>query len=289
MLDYDKTRAWRSGPVRHTYTDRDTILYALGLGAGADALDPVQLRLVYEKELRALPTMAAVLASPGLWMRDQPGIGIDFLKLVHGEQSVVLHAPLPVAGTVVGHSRVVRIVDKGEGKGAIVHVEKALSDEPSGQLLATCEQVLFCRGDGGFSMGQGGDDPAPPAPATPDGPADVVVDLPIRPDAALLYRLSGDRNPLHVDPAVAAKAGFQRPILHGLATYGMAARAIVQTCAAGDPTRLRAIRARLAAPVYPGETLRVHAWRVGDEIALRGEAVERQVTVLSHGRARVGA
>ena len=149
MLDYRKARDWQSGDVRQTYTAKDTMLYALGLGLGADPLDEKQLRFVYEKDLMALPTMAAVLASPGFWMREQKQIGIDFMKLVHGEQAVRLHAPLPASGTVIGRTRVTRVVDKGEGKGAILHVEKEIVDEAQ-QPLATVESVYFLRGDGGF-------------------------------------------------------------------------------------------------------------------------------------------
>lgn len=288
MIDFDKTRAWQSGDVRHSYTHKDTILYALGIGIGADPLDPAQLRFTYEKDLVTLPTMAAVLASPGFWMRERSELGIDFTKLVHGEQSVQLHAPLPPAATLLGKSRVTRIVDKGEGKGAVMHVEKTLTDEASGQLLATTEQVLFLRGDGGFSRHGGGDEAAPPLPATPETAPDLVLDLPTRPDAALLYRLSGDINPLHADPAFAAKAGFARPILHGLATFGVACHGLVKSFCDDDPTRLKAIRARLSAPVYPGETLRLEAWRLdGGALAFRGRLVERDVTVLTHGRAQL--
>jgi len=289
MIDYEKTRAWRSGPVRHAYTARDSILYALGVGFGADPLDANELRYVYEKDLAAVPTMAAVLASPGFWMRERAELGIDFVRLVHGEQSVVLHRPLPGAATLVGESRVVRIVDKGEGKGAVMHVEKTLADEADGGLVATVEQVLFLRGDGGFSRHGGGDAPAPAAPEPPAGPPDIALALPTRADAALLYRLSGDINPLHVDPAVAAKAGFPRPILHGLATYGNACRGILASCCGHDAARLRSIRARLTSPVYPGETLLLECWRLGaEEVAFRARVQERDVQVLANGRALLG-
>lgn len=288
MFDFEKTRAWRSTDVRHSYSAKDTILYALGVGVGADPLDAHQLRFTYEKDLVALPTMAAVLASPGSWMRDQKELGIDFLKLVHGEQAVTLHAPLPTAATLIGRSRVVRLVDKGEGKGAVMHVEKELTDEASGERIATTEQLLFLRGNGGFSRNGGGDEAPPAPPAMPDRAPDLVLDLPTRPDAALLYRLSGDLNPLHVDPAVASKAGFPRPILHGLATYGAACHGLVKAFCGYDPARLKSIRARLSSPVFPGETLRLEAWRVGnDEVAFRGRLVERDVIVLTNGRARL--
>lgn len=286
MIDYDKTRAWRSADVRHVYAAKDSILYALGVGIGADALDPKSLRYTYEKDLVALPTMAAVLASPGSWMRERSELGIDFLKLMHGEQGVTLHAPLPAAATLIGRSRVTRIVDKGEGKGAVLHVEKTLSDEACGELIATAEQVLFLRGDGGFSKDGGGDEAAPALSTTPETAPDLSVDLPTRPDAALLYRLSGDFNPLHVDPDVAAKAGFTKPVLHGLATYGAACHGIVKSFCDYDPARLKSIRARLSSPVYPGETIRLDCWRGADGvIAFRGRVVERDLVVLTNGRA----
>ncbi len=283
MVDYAKTRAWHSGDVRHAYTARDTILYALGVGAGCDPLDARQLRLVYEKDLAALPTMATVLASPGAWMRDDAKLGINFAKMVHGEQSVQLHAPLPASGSLVGRSRVVRLVDKGEGKGAIMHVEKELWDDAAQVLVATCEQVLFLRGDGGFSQAGGGDDPAPMAEPVPAGEPDQIVTMPTRPDQAVLYRLSGDLNPLHIDPAAASKAGFPRPILHGLATYGFAGRGLIECFCDGDPHRLTAIRARMSAPVFPGDTIRLECWRRDGRVAFQARVAERDALVLSNG------
>jgi len=286
MLDYEGTRAWTSGDIRHAYGTRDTILYALGVGAGADALDADELRLTYERDLLALPSLVCVLASPGPWMRERAELDIDFLRLVHGEQAITLHEPLAPRGVLLGCSRVVRIVDRGEGKGALLHVEKTLRNESDGRLVATAEQVLFLRGDGGFSHGTGGDPPAPAPPPVPQEPPHIVLELPTRPDAALLYRLCGDLNPLHVDPQVAARAGFARPILHGLATFGHACRGLVRACCQGDPRLLKGMRARLSAPVFPGETLRLQAWRLGPlEIAFECRVVERDVLVLSHGRA----
>jgi acyl dehydratase len=286
MIDSDKTRAWQSGDIRHSYGPKDTILYHLGLGIGSDPMDERQQRFAYEKDLVVLPTIAAVLASPGAWMRERSELGIDFLKLVHGEQAVTLHAPMHPAATVIGRSRVTRLVDKGEGKGAVLHAEKSLTDEASGLLLATTEQVLFLRGDGGFAARGGvSDGAAPPPPPMPERSPDRVLDLPTRPDTALLYRLSGDLNPLHVDPAFAARAGFARPILHGLATWAMAGWGLVQGFGDGDPARLKSLRARLSAPVYPGETLRLACWQGDGEIAFSCRVVERDVVVLSHGRA----
>jgi acyl dehydratase len=285
MLDYRNTRAFDSGEVRQAWNARDTIVYALGLGFGSDPLDPGQLRFVLEPDLAVMPTMAAVLASPGFWMRERRDLGIDSAKLVHGEQSLWVHGPLPPEGSVVGRTVVTRLVDKGEGKGAVIHAEKRLFDEGSGTLLAVVESVYVCRGDGGFSRGGGADEAAAPLVATPASAPSLALDFPTRPEQALVYRLSGDRNPLHTDPALARKLGFERPILHGLATWGMAGRAITAACLDNAPARLRSLRARFSAPVLPGDTLRAEIWPREHGAAFRLRALERDVLVLTHGEA----
>ena len=285
MLDYAKVRHWQSAEIRHTYTPKDVMLYALGVGMAQDPLDREELRYVTENDLRVLPSMAAVLGSPGFWIRNNPEVGIDYVRLVHGEQSVTLHQPLPAGGTLLGTTRVTRVVDKGAGKGALVHSEKTLTDAASGALVATCESVTFCRADGGFSANGGGDAPGPAPRATPETPPELTLDFQTRPEAALIYRLSGDINPLHSDPEVATKAGFARPILHGLATYGAACHGLVKGYCGYDPARLKSISARFSAPTYPGDLIRVECWKVGDEVAFRARVPARDVTVLSHGRA----
>ena len=285
MLDYAIVRHWQSADIRQTYTARDVILYALGVGMAQDPMDRDELRYVVEGDLRVLPSMAAVLAYPGFWIRDNPKLGIDPVRLVHGEQSVTLHQPLPAGGTVVGRTRVTRVVDKGAGKGALVQSEKRITDAASGALLATCESVTFCRADGGFSANGGGDAPGDPPQATPTTAPELVLDMQTRPEAALLYRLSGDYNPLHSDPDVAAAAGFPRPILHGLATYGAACHGLVKGFCGYDPARLKSISARFSSPAYPGDLIRLECWKVGDEVAFRARAPARNVVVLSHGRA----
>ena len=287
MLNYEKVRNWRSAEVRHTYTAKDVMLYALGLGMGHDPLNRDELRFVYERDLRVVPSMAAVLASPGFWVRDNAELGIDYVRLVHGEQSVTIHQPLPPGGTVIGQTHVTRVVDKGTGKGALVYSEKRITDAADGALLATTASVTFCRADGGFSANGGGDAPGEALQATPDTQPDMVLDFETRPEAALVYRLSGDINPLHVEPDVAAKAGFPKPILHGLATYGVACRGLVQACCKFDPARLKSISARFSAPAYPGDVIRLECWNLGDEVAFRARVPARDVVVLSHGRARV--
>jgi acyl dehydratase len=290
-IDVAKLKAWPHEPVRHDYTARDSMLYALGLGIGQDPLDDAQLRFTYEGHpagLQALPTMAVVLGSPGFWAKD-PRAGIDWVRLLHGEQALELHAPLPAAASVIGRTRVTGLVDKGAGKGALMYSEKTLTDALSGTLLATTRSVSFMRGDGGFAAaGQPSDAPPPPRPVTPDGPPDTVFDWTMRPEAALVYRLSGDYNPVHADPAVARAAGFERPILHGLCSFGVTGWALVRAIAGGDPARLRTMGTRFSSPVYPGETLRVEIWRRGDAVQFRTRVLERDVIVLSHGTATLG-
>jgi len=288
-IDADKLRRWPLPPVRQTYSTRDTILYALGLGLGQDPLDPNQLRFVYEEApggLRALPTMAVVLGSPGFWARD-PATGIDWVRILHGEQELELHAPLPAAATIVGQTRVTHLVDKGEGKGALMFSQRTITEADSGRLLATARSVSFMRGDGGFARnGQVSDTPPAARAATPDTPPDRVVELRTRPEAALVYRLSGDYNPVHADPAVAQRAGFERPILHGLCTFGVTGHALMSALCDDDPTRLAQIGARFSSPVYPGETLRVEIWGSGEDVRFRTRVLERDIVVLSHGTAR---
>jgi acyl dehydratase len=283
MLDVETVLNWRFEPVEQSYTARDTILYALGLGYGAEPTDPASLRHVYEDGLLAVPTMAVVLANPGPWTRD-PRSGIDWVKSLHGEQGLVIHKSLPREGRVVGHCRVAGIIDKGPGKGALLMQERTLFDAVSGDLLATRTTTSFLRGDGGCG--------APPReqpkpPAIPERAPDIVHAIATRPEQALIYRLSGDLNPVHADPAIAAKAGFPRQILHGLCTYGIAGRAVVATACGGDPARLRELHVRFSAPVFPGETIRVELWEHGAEWRLRASVAERDAVVLNNGRAVV--
>lgn len=270
----------RFAPIEHRYTVRDTQLYALGVGLGADPLDRGQLRYVYEEGLIALPTQANVLAYPGFWARE-PDTGIDWTRLVHAEQAIELHAPLPVEGMVTGRNRVSGLWDKGEARGALMQQVRELADG-AGQRLATVTQLTLLRGDGGCGSAADGDPPAPHP--LPERRADAVCDLPTLPQSALIYRLSGDTNPLHADPAVAAAAGFARPILHGMATMGIAAHAVLRSVLDYDAARFAAMRVRFTAPVFPGDTLRTELWVDGDVVSLRSSALERGVVVLDKGR-----
>ena len=260
-IDVAALESWDFPVIRQSWTDKDSILYALSLGYGRDPEDPGQLRFVYEKALQAVPAMATTLCHPGFWISD-PRTGIDATRAVHAEHHVVFHRPLAPQGSARGQSRVVDVRDRGPGRGAMLIFERTLHDEVTGAAIASIEHHTLCRADGGFA----GTAATPPqrssAPARPpvenmqNEPPDHVVDIVSLPQAALIYRLSADRNPLHVDPDVARAAGFPRPLLHGLCTYGIACRAILQACAANDATRLRSLSVRFSAPVYPGETLR---------------------------------
>lgn len=265
---------------------RDTQLYALGVGLGADPLDAGQLRFVYEgvdgAALQTMPTLANVLAYPGFWARE-PDTGINWRHVVHAEQQIVLHQPLRPAGRVVGRNRVTALWDRGAEKGALMEQQREVRDAVTGTLLATVTQLSLLRRDGGF--GPGGSAGSPPVPhAIPTREPDATCDLPTLPQAALIYRLSGDFNPLHADPEVARAAGFDRPILHGMATMGVAAHAVLRSILDYDTARFGAIRVRFTAPAIPGDTLRTELWRDGNVISLRTTALERGVVVLNNGR-----
>jgi acyl dehydratase len=284
MLNYEVCKNWAFPDIVHEYTERDTMLYALGLGFGQDPMDRGALRFVYERELQALPTMACVMGSPGIWWRDAR-TGADAVKLVHGEQDLRLHGTLAASGKVIARNKVVSLTDKGAGKGAIAVVLRTLVDQASGRAIAESRNVTFLRGDGGFSEASGVSDPGPePLPPVPERPADIEVSYATRPEAALVYRLSGDVNPLHADPDVAARAGFDRPILHGLCTYGMGARAVIEHVTGHDASRLKRLAVRFTSPVRPGETVRYELWRESASLLrLRASVDARAAIVLNNG------
>lgn len=281
-LNYDKLMSLTFEPMRQTYTRKDTILYALGIGVGAsDPCDPAELKYVYEKQLVALPTLAVTLAA-GAMRLAEPEVGINFRLLLHAEQSLVMHRPLPVEGTVVSEARIDEIYDKGASRGAILYMTRKLFEARSGELLVTLQSVAFLRGDGGFG---GKSEGAPkPKPVPADRPADLTAQLPQMTNQALIYRLAGDYNPLHVDPEVARAAGFDRPILHGLAAYGMVGRALIRALCGDAPDRLRRLDVRFTSPVYPGEPLRLEIWKRGaGEAAFRLVATDRSALVQDFG------
>jgi acyl dehydratase len=279
-LDYDTIKNWRFEPVRHELTSHEVILHALAVGYGHDPVDRRQLRFVYEEGLIAAPSLAVTLALPGFWMR-YPAAGIAWRQVVDVEQRLLITSPLPVSGTVTGRARIRAVVDEGPERGASVYEERQLADKV-GRPFATLETTILCRGDGGLAKSD--EPPAPPAPF-PAGPPYAVVDMPTMPQAALLFRLTGDANPVHVDPDVAYAAGFARPPLHGLCTFGIACHAIVRSWLDYDPAPLRSVYARFSAPVFPGETIRTEMWRADGLVRFRARALERDVVILSDGAA----
>jgi acyl dehydratase len=281
-IDVQRLVAHRFPEVTHDYDPRDCILYALGVGLGMDFCDPRQLRHVHEEcegGLRALPAMASVLAYAGHWSRD-PAFGLDWQRVLHGEQRVELHRPVPTAGRVVSTTRITDVLDKGPGRGAVLHARRMILDAATREPLATVDMVTFARGDGGHGgHGEG----APPLAPMPTRAADRVETFVLSPQAALLYRLQGDSNPLHADPRVARQGGFDRPILHGLCMFGLATWQVTEA-AGREPEDVRAMEGRFTAPLYPGETLRTEVWHECGSSRFRVSVPARGVVVLDRGR-----
>jgi acyl dehydratase len=227
--------------------------------------------------------MCCVLAAPGFWQREEQ-FGIEWRKVLHGEQSVTIHRPLPIAGDVRSVLTTEAVYDKGDGKGALIYTVRKLFEKSSGELLATVRQGSFLRGNGG----QGGlTDGAPkPHPIPDDRAADIVLPLQTRPEQGLIYRLSGDYNPLHADPAAAKASGFTGPILHGLASYGVVCRALISALCGDDANRLKRADVRFSSPVYPGDTIITEIWRDGPgKASFRARVDERDVLVINNGYA----
>jgi acyl dehydratase len=269
--------------IERHYTEKDVMLYALGIGLGHDPVDTRELAFVYEKNLKVLPTFPVVLGFQPFLLRDI-GAGIDFEMTVHGEEHLILHRPLATSGAIVARHRMLDVIDKGAGRGALLLMERAIFDKTTGDALATIRQTVFCRADGGFG---GENRPSPPVHTIPDRLADIVCDLQTRPETALIYRLSADVNPLHADPEVARAAGFPRPILQGLGTFGVAGHAILRSVCGYDPARMKSMAGRFSAPVFPGETIRTEIWCDGAIVSFRARVLERDVVAINNGRAEV--
>ncbi|MER7495328.1 MaoC/PaaZ C-terminal domain-containing protein [Streptomyces pharetrae] len=258
----------RTGEI--SWTPKDVLLYHLGIGAGRPATDPGELRYTLESRLHVLPSFATVAGagSPGVISGlSMPGVDVDLARVLHGGQSLTLHRPLPAEGTATATDRIAAVYDKGKAAVLVMRTDVADAEGP----LWTGDTQIYVRGEGGWGGDRG--------PATrrepPAGTPDRTVERSVREDQALLYRLCGDWNPLHADPEFAERAGFDRPILHGLCTYGITLKAVVDTLLAGDVARVRGYAARFAGVVYPGETLRVRMWREDGEIRVDVSVVER--------------
>lgn len=274
-IDYQTLMALRTRPQRFSYADREAILYALGVGFGGE---PDDLPFVFERpKLQIVPTLAVVITPTGVVHKT----GVDMTKVLHGEQNLVLHRPLPPSAEIVAQSRVVEAFDRGEGKGAVLQLETEARLAADDAPLFTSTMTIVARADGGF----GGSKATPPAPhALPDRSPEHVVSFRTRTDQALLYRLNGDRNPLHADPAFAARAGFDRPILHGLCSYGVACRALIKSACEGDSDRIAEFSARFSSPAFPGDTIDTEVWRDGQIASFRCRARERDIVIINNGK-----
>jgi acyl dehydratase len=279
-MHYPEILTIAPAPVAFAYDEQFTILYALGLGCGAE---PDELKFVYEKNLEVLPTMAVMMGGAANAFIEQGGI--DYTMIVHGEQRLTIHRPLPPTGRMISTARCLGVVDKGAEKGALVNIESTAGDS-AGTLYATAVMTLFCRGDGGCGAPTEGELTLDPVPARAP---DFEIPLPTLPQQAAIYRLSGDRNPLHIDPEMATRVGFKAPILHGLCTYGIAGRAIMRACAGNDPARIQRLDVRFSSPVYPGETVTTRIWQDGPAVAFECVVAERGVTVIRNGLCRLRA
>lgn len=280
-IDYPAVLGLKTENVPYSWTERETMLYALGVGMGSDPLDERELQFVNEayltpKALKVVPTFASVC----VWGARPGAMDLNRVMVVDGERDIVFHKPLPVAASVTADSHVRGVFDKGKEKGAIIQNETVVKDA-AGEKIVTIASASFARGDGGF----GGPSQGMPEPhQIPRRSPDRSLDIAIPPDQALIYRLSGDRNPLHSDPEFAGRAGFPRPILHGMCTYGLTCRAVLQTYADYDPSAFRRHRARFSAPVFPGEIITIDLWKDGNSVSFEARVPKRNVAVVRNGQ-----
>ena len=282
-MNLEKILAHQFKEVEFTATPRDCMLYALGIGVGLRPEDQRDLQFTYEDGLKFFPSYVNVICHPGAWIT-APEFEVAWVKLLHGEQSFAIHRQLDPGKTYVGSYKVIGVIDKGEGKGAMMYQQKELREKGGSEVVSTVTSTYVLRGDGGCG---GTMTEAPKIHSIPERAADTSCALPTLPQAALIYRLSGDYNPIHASPAIAKKAGFDRPILHGLCSFGVATRAILQSCCNDDPAKLKSVSLRFSSPVYPGETIVTEMWKDGNVVSFRAKVAERDVVVLNNGRAEI--
>lgn len=282
-IDYPAILELRETGKLYSYAERETMLYALGVGLGRDPMNTAELPFVYERDLRAVPTLATVVA----WGAGVPTdkLGVNYKLVLHGEEKTILHRPMPVAATLIADSGVVEVYDKGKGKGAIIVRETVLRDEADGEPVATLLRTIVARGDGGTG---GSNAPTPRPHAIPDREPDKIVEYQTAGNQAAIYRLSGDLNPLHIDPERGKAAGFPGPILHGLCTYGFTCRAVLEAFCGFDPDPIASHEARFSAPVFPGDALRVRMWQEDEKtVSFEADVPMRNVTVIRNGLTRL--
>ncbi len=277
-IDVDKAVGAELEGGTFAWSEEDIILYDLAVGAGNPPSDHAELKYVYEAELRPVPAFGTIPPF-GIMMSlgTVDGLDLDLSRILHGDQTLTVHGPIPVSGTVTQAGRVVDIYDKG--RGALIVLEVVSTLEKTGETLFTNRSGIYVRGEGGF-----GGETGPAAGNTPpDREPDHVVESPTLPQQALLYRMaSGDKNPLHADPAFAALAGFDRPILHGLCTFGIVSKAVVESALGGEPEKLATYTARFTGHVFPGDTLVTKVWEDADGYLAETETKERGTRVLSN-------
>jgi acyl dehydratase len=284
-INYEELMALKNLGQKYAYGDREVMLYAYGIGMGADPMNEHELAFVNEatatpRPLKVVPTFASVAA----WGAGPGEMNLNRMMVVDGERDITFHRPLAVAANLIVDSRVLAVFDKGKDKGAVIRHQTVLKND-RGEELATLVASRFARGDGGF----GGPSEGQPEPhKVPTRAPDRSVDIPTRPDQALIYRLCGDRNPLHSDPEFAKRAGFPKPILHGMCTFGITCRGILQTYADFDPAAFRQHAARFSSPVYPGETVTLDMWKDGNVISFEARVKARDAIVIRSGKAVLG-
>ena len=272
-IDRDKALAHEFSQGEGSYKKDDVILYALGVGAGNPPTDPNELEYTFEKKLKVLPSFVTTANSGGGSFFGVPGLEFNPALMLHGEQDIEIHRELPPEAKLRSQPSIVDIYDKG--KAALLLFQTLVSDE-SGEPLFTNRTSLFLRGEGGF-----GGEPGPKAGnVAPDREPDGVVESKTLPQQAILYRLNGDKNPLHIDPEFAKQGGFDRPIIHGLCSYGIVCKAVVDGALGGDPTKVARYQARFAGVAYPGETYKTLFWREGNQILIEARIAERDDAVV---------
>ena len=275
-INYDEIMNLTSENVEISYSDKDSILYSLGIGLGNDPMNLNELKYVYENSQSVLPSMATNFQyhSPLLLKTN-----INFIMVVHGEQRLSITNTLPVSGDFIANAKVIGCYDKGPAHGAIIEVETSVKNKKDNEEICKLVSTTFARGDGGF----GGPDSPKKEIFIPDGEPDYVSEVSTKPDQALIFRLSGDYNPLHSDPNFAKAAGFEKPILHGMCTYGIACRSLVNEICENDASKLKRFDCRFSSPVYPGETIITEMWKKDKMIYFNSKVKERDKLVLKNG------
>lgn len=287
LQDAEEMMAQTSEAVPGSYTDRDTLLYAVAIGMGRDPLDPKELPYVCETQGdKVVPTAASVLSRPdvpraGGMMGSGPQSKLNYAMMLHGEQRLIVHKPLPAAAETMISNRTAGIYDKGEGRGMLMVNETTVSEKESGDKLFTSSSTGFYRADGGFG---GSAEGAPVPHPIPERDPDATCETETRVDQALIYALCGDRNPLHRDPEIAKKGGFDVPILHGLCSYGVSCHAVLKTMCDYDNTAIAGYDVRFSTPVFPGETFVTEMWKDGNIVSFRVRLKERNVIAINNGK-----